>query len=525
MMHSADHREKPGALVPAVAFASISKTFSGQRVLDDVTFDVRAGETHVLAGENGAGKSTLMKILCGVHRPDSGEVLMAGEPAHIDSVHEAARRGIAMIHQELSLAPSMSVRDNLFLGRERAGRFGWIDRAGQTRKARESLQRVGLAHVDPSRIVASLPLAARQLVEIAKALLHDARVLIMDEPTSALPKPDAERLFGLIGELKTNATSHAAIIYISHRMEEIYRLADRITVLRDGRHVVTAPASELPREALVQAMVGRAIGEQHAREGLKMGEELMRVEDLCVRGEAGLTVRDASFTLHRGEVVGIAGLQGSGAGELLHALFGDGRVVSGSIAVNGGGVRWKSPRNAMWGGAALLTDDRKTTGLCQGLSVGSNLALPSARKLSPGGWRSVRDERELVVRAVNAFGVRCRSVSQPVGTLSGGNQQKVALGKWLLREPAILLLHDPTRGVDVGARQEIYHLIDDAAARGAAVLFTSSDLPELLALSDRVIVMHRGTIMARFDRGEASPHMVIAAAMGESDASRGGAAA
>jgi len=506
-----------------VTCVGVCKSFSGQRVLMDVDFDLRPGEVHVLAGENGAGKSTLVRILAGAIQHDAGQVRIGSRETRWRSVHEASTGGVAMIHQELSLAPSMSVMDNLFLGRERTTVLGWLQRGTQRQEAIDALRRVGL-DVDPATTVATLPLAAQQMVEIAKALMHDARILIMDEPTSALPRPDVERLFALIDQLKSNAAHPAGIIYISHRMEEIYRLADRITVLRDGRRIVTSDARDLPRGDLIHAMVGREVEEPTRPPAMARGAELLRIERITVHGSNGAMVRDASLRLHRGEIMGLAGLQGSGSGALLHALFGDGRIISGAVFINGAPVRIVSPRGAMEHGIALLTDDRKTTGLCRDLSIGGNLALPSTREYSPGGWRRVSREGAAARRAIDAFRIRCRSAAQPVRTLSGGNQQKVALGKWLVREPSILLLHDPTRGVDVGARQEIYRLIHDATARGAGVIMTSTDLPELLALCDRIIVLHRGAVTAEFDRAQATPRSVIAAAMGESGGTAGAAA-
>lgn len=493
----------------------ISKAFSGQRVLDAVDFDVCAGEVHVLAGENGAGKSTLVKILSGVHQPDEGEIVIA-EKGRVSfrSVHDAVRAGVAMIHQELSLAPSMSIADNLFLGQERTHRMGWLNRRAQRRAAIAALRQVGL-QIDPNRPIGGLPLATRHLIEIAKALLRNARILIMDEPTSALARPDVERLFGLVRSLTTDTVRPAAIIYISHRMEEIYELADRITVLRDGRRVVTAPTGELAREALLHAMVGRMVEEQFDRQTRESGEELLRLDGVSVRDERGWAIRNASVKLHRGEIVGVAGLHGSGAGALLHAIFGNGRMTEGTMFIRGEAVDMTSPRHAMRHGMALLTDDRKTTGLCQGLSMQANVTLPSIESLAPYGWRRVGREFAAANGAIASFGIRCHGPSQIVRTVSGGNQQKIALGKWLLRTPSILLLDDPTRGVDVGARQEIHRLIDQAATAGAGVLMTSSDLQELLALSDRVVVLHRGQITAVLNRREATSQRVMAAAMGE----------
>lgn len=511
--------------------AGVVKSFSGQRVLDGVEFDLRAGEVHVLAGENGAGKSTLVKILGGVLAPDAGTIEIAGRRVRFASAQDAARAGVVVIHQELSLAPSMSIEDNLVLGREPArpaGRLGaWlgpfapVDQAARRRAAVRALERVGLA-VDPARTVGSLSLAQRQLVEIAKALAGRARVIVMDEPTSALPAPDAERLFGLIGALKSGPAP-AGIVFISHRMEEIYRLADRITVLRDGRRVVTSAAGELPREELVRAMVGRAVGESTpaasgAVPAASREESLLNVSGFTMVAAATAVLDGVSLEVRRGEVVGVAGLQGSGVSALFHTLFGDppagARATRGAITLEGRVYEPSSPAYAMTRGLALLTNDRKTNGLCPGLSIRENLALPSHVGRSAWAVAGARREAADTERTIGAFAVRCRSSAQAVGTLSGGNQQKVALGKWALTRPMLYLLDDPTRGVDVGAQHEIHRLIQGWADGGAGVLLASSALPELLGLSDRVVVLHRGRIAARFERAEATPERVIAAALG-----------
>jgi ribose transport system ATP-binding protein len=407
----------------------------------------------------------------------------------------------------------MSVMDNLFLGVERI-QLGLLSRARQWIEAAAALGRVGLGDLDPAQRISTLPLPVRQLVEIAKALLRQAHVLIMDEPTSALPGPDAERLFGLIAELTTQRHQPASIIYITHRMEEIYRLADRITVLRDGHHVITSSARELPREDLVRAIVGRDVHRATPPATQAVGDNLLEVEGITVAGQRGPAGRDISFALHAGEVIGLAGLQGSGAGPLLHALFGDRRIIAGQLRIRGEPVHLNAPRDAMARGIALLTDDRATLGLCRDLSVSANLTLACLPALSPQGLRRPGRERSAANRAIDSFRIRCRSHRQSVRTLSGGNQQKVALGKWLLRQPRILLLNDPTRGVDIAARQEIYTLIGRVAAAGAGILLASTDLDELLELSDRIIVLHRGKMSGTFDRGSASRERVMAAAMG-----------
>jgi ribose transport system ATP-binding protein len=498
-----------------VQLSAVGKRFAGHAVLREVDFDLLSGEVHILAGENGAGKSTLIKILGGVHSADEGTVAIDGREHRFRSVQDAARAGVAVIHQELSLAPALSIVDNLFLGRERTGTLGIVQSSEQRRMAREWLARVGL-DLDPRRSVGSLPVAARQLVEIAKALSQEARIIAMDEPTSSLARPDVERLFALIDELRL---SGVGIIYISHRMEEIYRLADRITVLRDGRKIVTARAGDLDRAALVKAMVGRTLDEQIRREPAPLGEELLRVASVTTRRVTGVSLDGVALQLRAGEVLGVAGLAGSGAGELLHALFGDGRAQLSGLQIGGRPARITSPRQAMAHGLALLTSDRKRTGLCLSLSIAENTTLASLPRLSPGGLRRRGLEAASARRGIEALRIRCRSAAQEVGKLSGGNQQKVALAKWIETEPTVLMLDEPTRGIDVGAKQEIYEMMGRWTAEGKGILLVSSELPELLGLSDRLIVLHRGRLVAEFTREEATPEGVIAAAFGGSEIS------
>ncbi|HPK03118.1 MAG TPA: sugar ABC transporter ATP-binding protein [Candidatus Sumerlaeota bacterium] len=501
---------------PILRMQGIGKSFGGVRALHDVHLELLTGEVHILAGENGAGKSTLIKILAGVHRDYDGRIELDGRPVRFASPQDAAARGIAVIHQELSLIPSMSVADNIFLGRETVwtGALPWVMRRRQRRRAQQILDQLGL-NVDAESTVERLPISLQQMIEIAKALAAEVRILVMDEPTSALTEPEVERLFALIAELKRRGV---AIVYISHKMEEIHRIADRLTVLRDGRFVGTAPAAELPPPRLVQWMVGREIGEQFPRHTPHPGPVLLRVEELTLDDPHGLplpVVDRVGFELRAGEIVGLGGLQGSGASDLLWGLFGArGRPRAGRIELHGRPYTPRSPGHAIRRGLALLTNDRKTTGLVLGMSITHNITLASLPRLSPGGWLRERREWAVAARLRERFDIRAADLDLEVQSLSGGNQQKIALAKWLEAGPRVLLLDEPTRGVDVGAKQEIYRLMDAWSAEGYAILLITSEMPELLALSDRILVLHRGRVTACFQRGEATQERVLQAAMG-----------
>jgi ribose transport system ATP-binding protein len=498
---------------PLVRMSGITKKFGQVTVLRDVQFECRAREVHVLAGENGAGKSTLIKILAGIHTDFEGRLEIDGCEARPRNPLQAGALGVAVIHQELSLIGAMSVADNIFLGRTPA-RAGFVREAQQQQAARDWVAQLGL-DIDVRQPVENFPAAIQQLIEIAKALSQDAKVIVMDEPTSALNAPEAAKLFALIQSLKARG---CAIVYITHKMEEIERIADRITVLRDGQWIGTAPAAELPAPKLIQWMVGRELGEQFPRRVSHPGEERLRLENFSVF-PSGLSARPAvnsiSLSVRAGEVVGIGGLQGSGASELFLGLFGAyGSRTSGAAQMNGQPARFGSPRKAIASGVALLTNDRKATGLVLSLSVTANATLAGLRELSPGGWRSPARERAAAEKMTGPMRLRAASPDAEAGTLSGGNQQKVALAKSLQTRPRLLMLDEPTKGIDVGAKREIYQLVDEWTAQGIAILLITSEMPELLTLSDRVIVLHRGRVTAELARGEATPETVLAAAMG-----------
>ncbi|MFB3894726.1 MAG: sugar ABC transporter ATP-binding protein [bacterium] len=492
----------------------ISKSFGRTEVLSQVQFDLYPGEVHVLAGENGAGKSTLIKILCGVHTEYKGTIELSGQPVRFSSPQDAAEHGITAIYQELSLVPSMQVADNIFLGRETITRFGSIDRKSQKSKAQDILNRLGL-ELDIRKPVEEYPISMQQMIEIAKALSIAAKIIVMDEPTSALTEPEVERLFATIETLKQHGCS---IIYITHKMEEIYRIADRITVLRDGRYVGTANKTELPRQELIKWMVGREISDQFPYRNDTRKEERFRIEHFSIPDERGRRpiVDDISFTVYQGEILGIAGLQGSGASELLNGIFGSyGTLPTGTLFLDGEPISIKSPRHSINLGIALLTNDRKTTGLVLDMNIAENVTMASIPQYSPGYWFRKRWERTAGDKYRTELDIKSPNSATAVAELSGGNQQKVALSKWIETKPKVLLLDEPTRGIDVGAKYEIYKLMNQWTESGYAIILITSEMPELIALSDRILVLHRGQVTARFNRDEVTQEKILHAAMGE----------
>jgi ABC-type sugar transport system ATPase subunit len=490
----------------------IRKSFGRLEVLHGVDIDLEAGVVLVLAGANGAGKSTLVKILAGVFDDWGGTIELAGTPIHPRRPQEALAHGIASIHQELSLVGPMSVSDNVFLGRERRVGWGGVDFRSQAELARGWLERLGL-EIDVARAIEDYPIAVQQLVEIARALSVDARILIMDEPTSALTEVETERLFVLIDELKAEGR---AILFISHKMEEIYRVADRITVLRDGSVVGTSVPSELPRDELVEWMAGRRLTE-HVRSANLGDEPVFEVEGVSVPNPdlpGRPWVKDASFVVKQGEVLGLAGLTGSGASELLAGVFGRLRHARGRIKLSGEILPLGRPSALLRKGVALLTNDRKSDGLTLPRSVIENITLASLPSLSPHLWLRPKEELKVVRAMASDFEIQAPDLASPISVLSGGNQQKSLLARLWLTEPRVLLLDEPTRGVDVAAKAKVHRLIDNWTRAGTAVVLVSSELPELLALSDRILVLHRGEITAELDRDKASAEKILAAALG-----------
>jgi ribose transport system ATP-binding protein len=485
----------------------IRKAFPGVVALDDVRFELRRGEVHALLGENGAGKSTLMKILSGACRRDAGEILIDGHSVAIDTPRDAQTAGISTIYQEFNLVPQLSAAENIYLGREPmiSAAVGLIDRRTLHREARGLLESLGTT-IDPEADVWSLGVAEQQMVEIAKALSIRARILIMDEPTSALTASEIDQLFAAIRRFTAEGGS---VIYISHRLEELARVGHRATVLRDGRliGVRTLPA---PIPELVRMMANRDISEHHPQPTRRRGDEILRVEGVT----RGPRLRDVSFSLHRGEILGVAGLLGAGRTELARVIAGADVPEAGRISIGGAPARLRNPRDAIRAGIGLVPEDRKRQGLVLPQSVAANLSLPQLARLGRAGIVSRVRERQLASRWSSELRIRTPGIDARVVTLSGGNQQKVVLGKWLAAGADVLIVDEPTRGIDVGAKMEIYTLLDRLAAGGAGIMMISSDLPEVMGMSDRILVMHQGRVQALLDARGATQEAVLQAALG-----------
>ncbi len=500
---------------PLLEMRGIEKWFGGVHAVANVSLDVRAGEVHALMGENGAGKSTLMRILCGAITPDAGEIVFDGAPRRLLTPRDAERVGIAMIHQELSLCPNMSVAENIYLGAEPRGKLRLVDHRRMRADAEALLASLNTP-LDVTRPVEEFNIATQQMVEVAKVLSLNAKLIIMDEPTSALTESETAQLFEIIRALKSRGV---AIIYITHKMEEIYELADRVTVMRDSHWIGTSDAADLAPEMLIEWMVGRRIETLFPERRVTLGEELLRVEDLSLRASDGtgrMLVDGVSFTLRAGEILGLGGLRGCGNSEVLGSIFGQyGADPTGVIRVRGAEVSVARPADALARRIALLTNDRKTTGLVLSMSVLQNMTLASLHRTGPPGM--VLPKRELAEARDywDTLRVKAASPDIEVSSLSGGNQQKVALAKWLMTEPDVLLLDEPTRGIDVGAKADIYDLMNDLAGQGKGIVLITSELPELVKMSDRILVFHLGKITAELTGDEMTQENVMAAAMME----------
>lgn len=502
---------------PLLDIRSLTKSYPGVVALQDAELTILPGEVHALVGENGAGKSTLARMIAGVTQPDAGRMLLRGQDYRPASRLDAQHHGVAMVMQELNLIPTLSVAENIFLSRM-PRRLGLVDYRKMNADARAILAAIGLGDIDPARQVATLGVGQQQMVEIASVLSRPCDVLILDEPTAALTQRETDLLFEQIARLKA---AGVGIIYISHRMEEIKRLADRITILRDGKVIATHNAADVSIDEVIRLMVGRELTQfLHRGDGSRLAApRAERAASPILRAE-NLTrlpaVRNVSFELHHGEILGFAGLMGSGRTEIMRLIFGADRPDSGSIYLRGSDspAKIRSPRDAVRQGIALLTEDRKQQGLLLPMSLRANTTLARMKAISrPGGWISAAQEQTVADRYARSLAVKCRSTAQPVVELSGGNQQKVVMARWLYRDCDILIFDEPTRGIDIGAKFEIYQLLSDLARQGKAILVVSSDLPELLAISDRIAVMSAGQIAATFDRAEFSQDAILTAAL------------
>ena len=495
---------------PILRLDSVSKSFGATAAIRDVSLDVRPGEVHCLLGENGAGKSTLVKMIAGVHAPDTGRIVVDGSPVQIPGARAAEALGIATIHQELALAPNMTVAENVMLGRW-PRRFGVVQRSELRRDARRALDRIGL-DVALDRRVGSLGVARQQLVEIAKALSLDARVLVLDEPTAALTGHETEQLFTVVRQLRD---AGVGMVFISHHLDEIAEIGDRVTVLRDGAYVGERPAGA-PTNELVRMMVGRDIDEQFPRDRTEAGPPVLEVRGLTRSG----SFEDVSFSLRAGEIVGLAGLVGAGRTEVVRAIAGADSYDSGQVLVNGSQVSRGDVGAAVRSGIGHIPEDRKTAGLVLDASVSENLGYATMSSSASWGLVDAKGQRRRTTEVADRLRVRRASMDQPVRSLSGGNQQKVVFGRWVLANSKVLLLDEPTRGVDVGAKVEIYELINEVTRAGGAVLMVSSELPEVLGMSDRVLVMAQGRLVGSLSAEDASQEAVMALAVKEVESTR-----
>ena len=490
----------------ALRMSGISKSFPGVRALRDVELEVRAGEVHAIVGENGAGKSTLMKILAGFYQPDEGSIEIGGEPVSHWTPREALARGIGMIYQELNLVPDLSVAENISLG-AMPMRGPFVDYKKVTQRAREVLDELR-ADIDPGTRLGNLPISQQQLVEIAKVMADKPRIVVFDEPTSSLGERETRVLFDIIARMREGGI---AVLYISHRLQEVMEIGDRVTVLRDGARIETRDVAGVTPEQMVRLMVGRELSEMFPKLDLEPGEEILAVEGLTREG----FFDDVSLTVREREIVGLAGLVGSGRTEIARAIFGLDRADAGEVRIRGRVRRIRRARAGKAAGIALVPEDRKGQGIVPGMTVRENFTLPVIERLTQGLLVFLRRERAIVRELADRLKVNPPQIERPLNAFSGGNQQKVVLGKWLLAKPQLLILDEPTRGVDVGAKADIHSIVGEFAANGGGVLMISSELPELLAVCDRIYVLHEGRVTAEIPRAEATEESVMHAATGQ----------
>jgi rhamnose transport system ATP-binding protein len=516
-MAQAEGSTRPPTAAPAgpprLVLEHAAKSFGSVQALEDGSIELHAGEAHALIGENGAGKSTLVKILAGVHRPDSGRLLLDGKELRLANPADAREAGIAVIYQEPTLFPDLPVAENIFMGRQPLSAGRRIDTGEMRRQVGMLMERLGVP-LDPNRPARGLSIADQQIVEIAKALSFDARVIVMDEPTAALSGAEVERLFTVARTLQEQG---AAVLFISHRLGEVFTLCQRVTIMRDGRHVFSGPLEGLTSDDLVRRMVGRELDTLFPKQATTRGQVALSVRRLTREG----VFTDVSFDVHQGEIVGLAGLVGAGRSEVARAAFGIDRRDAGQVTVKGRDLPAASPTAAMAAGMGLVPEDRREQGLVMDLSIARNASLASLGRLRRGVLIRSADEQKLAADWATRLRLKFARFSDPVSTLSGGNQQKVVLAKWLARRPSVLIVDEPTRGIDVGTKAEVHRLLSDLAGQGVAVLMISSDLPEILGMADRVLVMHEGRLTAELSREEATEQTVMFAATGHRSAEAG----
>lgn len=489
-----------------IEMRGIDKSFGSNQVLKQAGFTLESGEVHALMGENGAGKSTLMKILTGVYTKDAGTVLVDGKEVNYKNPQEAEKAGIVFIYQELNVMFDLTVEENLFMGKEIHGKFGICDKKAMQKKAQEALNILGV-NISPKTVMAELSVGQQQMVEICKALMADAKVIIMDEPTAALTQSETVALFKVIESLRKKGVS---MVYISHRMEEIFELCDRITVLRDGSYIGVKNIPETNMNEIVKMMIGREIGERYPSRNVKIGKEVLKVKELTRKG----TFHDVNFSVRAGEVLGVSGLMGAGRTEIMQAIFGNLSYESGTIEIDGKEVKISNPRQAMEHGIGFITEDRKTEGLMLDKSIRENISLCNLRRISKSSIISREAEKNMVAEAIKDLHIKCFGSYHECNNLSGGNQQKVVLAKWILTNPKILILDEPTRGVDIGAKKEIYSIINKLAAQGVAIIMVSSELPEVLGMSDNIMVVREGEVRGIISYEEANQERVMTLATG-----------
>ena len=489
-----------------IEMRGIDKSFGSNQVLKQAGFTLESGEVHALMGENGAGKSTLMKILTGVYTKDAGTVLVDGKEVNYKNPQEAEKAGIVFIYQELNVMFDLTVEENLFMGKEIHGKFGICDKKAMQKKAQEALNTLGV-NISPKTVMSELSVGQQQMVEICKELMADAKVIIMDEPTAALTQSETVALFKVIESLRKKGVS---MVYISHRMEEIFELCDRITVLRDGSYIGVKNIPETNMNEIVKMMIGREIGERYPSRDVKIGKEVLKVKGLTRKG----TFHDVSFSVRAGEVLGVSGLMGAGRTEIMQAIFGNLSYESGTIEIDGKEVKISNPRQAMEHGIGFITEDRKTEGLMLDKSIRENISLCNLGRISKSSVISKEAEKDMVAEAIKDLHIKCFGPFHECNNLSGGNQQKVVLAKWILTNPKILILDEPTRGVDIGAKKEIYNIINKLAAQGVAIIMVSSELPEVLGMSDNIMVVREGEVRGIISYEEANQERVMTLATG-----------